>query len=73
MWKDEYYDDGSCLCRDLYTENGMEDACYEIVFDRDGTRYYCFVYASCIDTALGAFFRAHDDVAYKEIIDHMEV
>lgn len=73
MWKDEYYDDGSCMRRDLYAENSMEDACYEIVFDKDGSGYYCFVHALCIDNALGIFFRAHDDVMYGEIVDYMEV
>ena len=79
-WKSEYFDDNGGPIRDLDREED-ENFCpekddigrYEIVFDRDGKRYYCFVDAVSMDEALGNFFRNHGDVRYEEVWEHMEV
>lgn len=77
MWKDEYWDNDGSLYRDLEREdNGTsneEISRYEIVFDFKEERFYCFVDAININEALGIFFKNHDTVTYRNIVDHMEV
>lgn len=46
---------------------------YEIVFDFEEQRYYCFIDAINMEEALGIFFVNHDTVMYKHIADHMEI
>ena len=77
MWQKEYRDNDGELYRDLDRENDgtSPDSIgrYEIVFDFEGQRYYCFVDAITMNEALGIFFRSHDTVEYKDVIDHMEI
>ena len=79
MWKDEYWENGTTrdLCRDIGREDDgtprEEIRRYEVVFDVEGERRYCYIDAINIDEALGMFFRNHDTVTYKDIVDHMEV
>ena len=77
MWKDEYWDDGEMLYRDIDREDDgtprEEIGRYEVVFDIEGKRRYCYIDAINMDEALGMFFRNHDTVTYKDIVDHMEV
>ena len=46
---------------------------YEIVFEVDDKRYYCFADAINMNEALGLFFVNHPHVSYDMIIDHMEI
>lgn len=77
MWKKEYWDNDGELYRDLDREDDGTSheniGRYEIVFDFEGQRYYCFVDAITEDEALGIFFRNHDTVEYKNIVDHIEI
>lgn len=77
MWQNEYWDNDRELYRDLDREDDgtsiEEIGRYEIVFDFEGQRYYCFVDAISMDEALGNFFRNHDTVKYKHIVEHMEI
>ena len=50
-----------------------EDGEFEIIFEVDKERYYCYIGASNIDEALGIFFVNHPHVNYDMIVDHMEV
>lgn len=76
-WKDKYWDNDGELYRDLDADKEF-DLCmnmerYEIIFDIDGKRRYCFVDAVSMDEALGNFFRNHEGVRYDDIVDHMEI
>lgn len=77
MWKDEYWNNDGELYRDLSREDDgtsiEEINRYEIVFDFEEQRYYCFIDAISMDEALGIFFVNHDTVTYKDVIDHMEI
>ena len=77
MWKNKYWDNDGELYRDLDREDdgtSIEDiGRYEIVFDFEEQRYYCFVDAINIDEALGIFFKNHDTVKYEHIVEHMEI
>lgn len=46
---------------------------YEIIFDYQGLRFYCFVDAQNVDEALGIFFRHHRNVTYDHVVDHIEI
>lgn len=73
----EYYDNDGDLYRDLNREDDGTDikdiGKYEIIFDVDKQRYYCFVDAINMDEALGIFFVNHPHINYDMIVDHMEV
>lgn len=77
MWKDEYWNNDGEPYRDLDREDSSTSADevgrYEIVFDFAGQRYYCFVDAVSMNEALGLFFKKHETVAYKDIVDHIEI
>ncbi|MCX4355866.1 MAG: hypothetical protein OSJ43_06530 [Oscillospiraceae bacterium] len=76
-WITEYWNNDGEMYRDLSREDDgtlvEEISRYEIVFDYDGQRYYCFVDAISIDEALGIFFKNHDTVTYKDVTDHIEI
>ena len=73
----EYYDNDGDLYRDLNRDDDGTDikdiGRYEIIFDVDKQRYYCFVDAINMDEALGIFFRNHPHITYEVVVDHMEV
>lgn len=77
MWQEKYWDNDGVPYRDLDREDDGtpidEIRRYEIVFDIQHKRYYCFVDAISMDEALGNFFRNHDTVEYKDIVDHIEI
>ena len=50
-----------------------EDTEFEIIFEVDKERYYCYIQASNIDEALGIFFVNHPHVNYDMVVDHVEV
>lgn len=50
-----------------------EDGEFEIIFEVDKGRYYCYIQASNIDEALGIFYKNHPHITYEMIVDHMEV
>ena len=73
----EYYDNDGDLYRDLNREDDGTDieeiGRYEIIFDVDKQRYYCFVDAINMNEALGIFYKNHPHITYEMIVDHMEV
>lgn len=77
MWQKEYWDNDELLYRDLDREDDGtpidEIGRYEIIFDFEGQRYYCFVDAININEALGNFFKNHDTVEYNNIVEHIEI
>lgn len=77
MWKDEYWNNDGELYRDLNREDdgtsSEELSRYEIVFDFEEQRYYCFIDAINVHEAFTNFFVNHDTVTYKHIVDHMEI
>lgn len=76
MWKEKYWDNDGELHRDLDRDDGTdmkEIGRYEIVFDFEGRRYYCYVNAINMEEALCTFFMHHDSVTYEHIVDHMEI
>lgn len=46
---------------------------YEVIFDFEEQRYYCFIYAINMDEALGIFFINHNNVTYNHVVNHTEV
>ena len=46
--------------------------CYEIIFEADDERFYCFVDAEDMEKALGRFFMAHPHITYNMVTDHVE-
>ena len=77
MWRKEYWDNDGELYRDLDREDDgtpiEKIGRYEIIFDFEGARYYCFIDAINMSEALGLFFRSHDVIAYQSIVDHIEI
>jgi hypothetical protein len=73
----EYYDNDGDNYRDLDLEDDEnefgETGRYEVIFDVDSVRYYCFIDARSMDEALGNFFRNHPNVTYSMLVDHMEI
>lgn len=47
--------------------------CYEIIFEVNDERYYCFVDAPNLDEALGRFFVLHPHINYDMVVEHEEV
>lgn len=51
-----------------------EELCsYEVVFETDENRYYCYLFGINLNEALGQFFRSHPHVTYEMVVDHFEV
>jgi len=50
-----------------------ELACYEIIFEVNTKRFYCYVNAVSLNEALGLFFRYHPHITYEMVVDHVEV
>lgn len=50
-----------------------EDGEFEIIFEADKERYYCYIQAPNIDEALGIFFVNHPHITYDMVVDHVEV
>lgn len=74
-WKNEYIDEDGLkryIRKDECDKTGEEEE-FEIVFDIDNERYYCYVEALNINEALGIFFRTHETIAYKDIFDHFDI
>ena len=46
--------------------------CFEIVFEAEEERYYCYIDASSMDEALGRFFALHPHIVYGMIVEHEE-
>lgn len=76
-WQKEYWDNDGVLYRDLDRpddDTSIEDlGRYEIMFDYDGVRRYCFVDAINMNEALGLFFKNHATVQYRDIVEHIEI
>lgn len=76
-WEEEYWNNDGELYRDISREDdgtpAEEVGRYEIVFDIGEKRYYCFIDAVSMDEALGIFFRSHDTVTYKDVVEHFDI
>lgn len=76
-WQEKYWDNDGERYRDLDRGDdgtpGDEVGRFEIVFDFQRKRYYCFVDAINVNEALGIFFRNHDGVVYSNVVDHIEI
>lgn len=47
---------------------------YEVVFDAEGERFYCFLHGTqSLLEALGLFFQDNPHITYDMIVDYMEV
>ena len=77
MWKEKYWCNNEGFYRDLDRENDNistdEIGRFQIIFDFEGQRYYCFVNAINLNEALGIFFKNHDTIEYKDILEHIEI
>ena len=69
------YDEENCLDLDRPLDDTPieELGRYEITFEAEGKRFYCFVDAITMNEALGQFFRWHPHITYEMVIEHMEV
>lgn len=72
MWKIYYRNEADSLIRDICYPM-LNYPTYQIVFDFDGERYYCYIDAINVNEALGIFFAHHKNVTYNHIVDHFEV
>lgn len=77
-WRSKYWDSGDgSVMRDLDRDNDgtpiEEIGRYEVVFDFEGQRYYCYIDAVNIDEAMEMFWSHHSGVAEKHIADTLEV
>lgn len=68
----DYLNMDCCKCFTL-EEPTTHLGSYEIVFDVNNERFYCYIVATNIVEALGIFFMIHPHVAYSHIVEHMEV
>ena len=46
---------------------------YEVVFDFEGVRYYCYLDAIDVDEAVEMFLEYHPGVTMKQVVDTLEV
>ena len=60
------------LPRELAETMGEQLTRYEIVFEVETKRYYCFVDAQGVNEALGLFFSEHPHISYEMVVDHVE-
>lgn len=60
-------------CSSIVNLEREEDEQFEIIFEVDEERYYCYITAINMDEALGIFFKYHPHVTYEMIVEHMEV
>lgn len=65
------YDEDHCYF--ISNSERKEDGQFEIIFEADEERYYCYITATNITEALGIFFILHPHITYEMIVDHMEV
>lgn len=74
LWKNKYRNEQGSLTRDIFVpDHGDFDTTFEVVFDFDGERYYCYIDANTVEEALGRFFRLHENVTYNHVVDHFEI
>lgn len=67
------YNDDCCLdiCRD---DRKIGAGVYEVVFEAEGARYYCYVDGcDSLLEALGLFFENHPNITYNMVVNHEEV
>ena len=77
-WRSKYWDSGDgSLMRDIdRDEDGTpieEIGRYEVVFDFEGVRYYCYIDAIDVDEAMDAFKKTHPGITSEHIVDTLEV
>lgn len=77
MWKNKYDLNGGSLFRYInrfdYIKSEADTSIYEIVFDYEDERYYCFVRAFNSYEAMGIFFKEHASISFDNIVDTDEV
>ena len=84
-WQSEYWENNECLYRDIdYEYDNSPDMIddsfdyhnlgrYQIIFEYDNQRYYCYIDAFNLNEALGLFFKNHNNVTYDNIVEHLEI
>lgn len=77
-WRALYWlcDDGGMMLDMDRDDDGTpieEIGRYEVVFDYEGQRYYCYIDAVDIDEAMEMFWRKHPDITTKHVVDTLEV
>ena len=77
-WRKTYLDSGdSSLVRNIDRDDDGTPihaiGRYEIVFDFDSVRYYCYIDAVTIDEAMDTFWTKHPGVTLRNIVDTLEV
>ena len=60
-------------CRFISDSEREEDAEYEVIFEVDKQRYYCYIITTNMIEALGIFFVDHPHITYNMVVDHTEV
>ena len=68
----EYEDHHQYLPKEESGDGEKWYGCYEIIFDVEGERFYCFVYAKNLAEALGRFFMSHPHITYDKVAEHIE-
>lgn len=76
----EYWDNDGCLYRDLDRKSDCDSSDedgiigrYEVIFDYMENRYYCFIDAVSLESAMFTFFKYHPHITYDMIEEHMEI
>lgn len=72
-WKNHYRNEAGSLVRDICYPMIDELETYEVIFDFDGERYYCYIDALNVNEALGIFFVNHENITYSHVVDHFEI
>lgn len=74
LWKNKYHNEQGSFTRDICVPDKDDfDPTFEVVFDFDGERYYCYIDAYTVEEALGIFFMLHENVTYNHVVDHFEI
>ena len=77
-WRSKYWDSGDgSLMRDIDRDDDgtpvEEIGRYEVVFDFENIRYYCYLDAISVDEAVEMFLDKHPGVTMKHVADTLEV
>jgi hypothetical protein len=69
-WQNQYYSDEEYDNRaDIYIDDFNCLITYDIKFVYEDNEYHCVVDSVGINDALGKFFRLHNDIRYKDIVE----
>ena len=77
-WRSKYWDSGDgSLMRDVDRDDDgtpvEEIGRYEVVFDFENVRYYCYIDAVTSDEAMSVFMKSHPGITMKHVVDILEI